>query len=98
LVILSVDVAFDGVGAVRDGEPSADGGPVVAEAFAEPAQPADWAGLSLAGPGFQLLAVAVAEHVREAADQVTGRFEFLAAGGDLRERGPVVLGEVAGAE
>ena len=30
------------------------------------------------------------------ADQVTGRFEFLAAGGDLRERGPVVLGEVAG--
>src|SRR5712691_4085282 len=40
----------------------------------------------------------MAEHVREAADQVTGGGEFLAAGGDLGERGAsaVVVGELAG--
>ena len=32
----------------------------------------------------------------ELADQVTGGGEFLAAGGDLRERGAVVVGELAG--
>jgi hypothetical protein len=38
----------------------------------------------------------VAEHVRELADQVTGRFELLAAGGDLREWGVIVVVEAAG--
>jgi hypothetical protein len=38
----------------------------------------------------------VAEHVRELADQDDGRLEFFAAGGDLRERGAAVLGQVAG--
>ena len=37
----------------------------------------------------------MAEHVRELADQGTGRVEFLAAGGDLPERGTVAAGEVA---
>ncbi len=92
----AVDVAFDGAGAVGDGEPGGDGGPVLAESFGEAAQLADRAGLGLAGPGFQVLAAAVAEHVREVADQVAGRFELRAAGGDLRERGAVVVGEVAG--
>jgi hypothetical protein len=64
--------------------------------FAEAAQFADRAGLSLAGPGFQAFAAAVAEHVREATDQVTGSFELGTAGGDLRERGAVCVGEVTG--
>src|SRR6185437_7492648 len=92
----AVDVAFDGAGAVGDGEPGGDGGPVLAESLAEAAQLADGAGLGLAGPGFQALAAAVAEHVRELADQVTGSCEFLAAAGDLRERGAVAVGEIAG--
>ena len=33
----AVDVAFDGAGAVGDGEPSGDGGPVPAEPLCEPA-------------------------------------------------------------
>jgi hypothetical protein len=33
----AVDVAFDGAGAVGDGEPGGDGGPVFAESFAEAA-------------------------------------------------------------
>jgi uncharacterized membrane protein YhiD involved in acid resistance len=37
----------------------------------------------------------VAEHIRELADQVTGGVKFLAAGGDLRERGSVAAGELA---
>ena len=40
--------------------------------------------------------MAVTEHVGELPDQGTGGFEFLAVGGDLRERGTVVVGEVAG--
>jgi hypothetical protein len=43
-----------------------------------------------------VLAVLVAEHVRELADQVTGGREFFAAGGDLGERGAVIVGELAG--
>jgi transposase len=35
-----------------------------------------------------------AESLCEAADQVTCRFELLAAGGDLPERGAVAVGEV----
>jgi hypothetical protein len=89
-------VAFDGTGALGDGEPGGDGGPVLAEASAETAQLADRAGLSVAGPCFQALAAAVAEHVGELADQIAGRFELFAAGGDLREVGTVVVGEVAG--
>ena len=92
----SVAVAFDGTGALGDGEPGGDGGPVLAEASAETAQLADRAGLSVAGPCFQTLAAAVAEHVGELADQIAGRFELFAAGGDLREVGTVVVGEVAG--
>ncbi len=92
----AVDVAFDGARAVGDGEPGGDGGPVAAESFGEAAQFADRAVLGLAGPGFEALAAAVTEHVRELADQVPGRFELGAAAGDLRERGAVVLGEVAG--
>lgn len=75
-----MDVAFDGTGALGDGEPGGDGGPVLAEALAETAQLADRAGLSLAGPRFQALAAAVAEHVGELADQIAGRFELFAAG------------------
>jgi hypothetical protein len=89
-------VAFDGAGAVGDGEPGGDGGPVFAESFGEAAQLADRAGLGLAGPGVQALAAAVAEHVREVADQGPGHFELLTSAGDLRERGAVVLGEVGG--
>ena len=92
----AVDVAFDGAGTVGDGEPGGDGGPVLAQSLGEAAQLADRAGLGLGGPGFEVLAVAVAQHVRELADQAAGGFEFLAAGGDLRERGPVVIGELAG--
>jgi hypothetical protein len=40
--------------------------------------------------------VAVAQHLCELADQAAGGAEFFAAGGDLRERGPVVIGEFAG--
>jgi hypothetical protein len=92
----AVDVAFDGAGAVGDGEPGADGGPVLAESFGEAAQLADRAGLGLAGPGFQVLAAAVAEHVRELADQGAGRLELGAAGGDQCERGAVILSKIAG--
>jgi hypothetical protein len=38
----------------------------------------------------------VAQHVGELADQVAGRFELLAVGGDLRERGAVAVGEIVG--
>src|SRR5579863_248500 len=58
-------MAFDGAGAVGDGEPGGDRGPVRAESLAEPAQLADRAGLGPAGPGFEVLAAAVAEHVGE---------------------------------
>ena len=70
----AVDVAFDGAGAVGDGEPGGDGAPVPAESLAETAQFADRAGLGLAGLGGQVLAAAVAEHVRELADQGAGLF------------------------
>ena len=88
-------MAFDGAGAVRDGEPGGDRGPVFAQSLSEPAQLADRAGLGLAGPGFQALAVAVSQHVGELADQAAGGSQFLAAGGDLCERGPVVIGQLA---
>jgi len=39
--------------------------------------------------------VAVAQHVGELADQAAGDGQFPAAGGDLRERGPVVIGQLA---
>src|ERR1700731_4877915 len=68
----AVDVAFDGAGAVGDGEPGGDGGPVAAESSGEAAQLADRVVLGLAGPGFEALAAAVAEHVRELADQGAG--------------------------
>ncbi len=54
------------------------------------------AGFALGGPGFQVLAVAMAEHFRELAEQVTGGGEFWAAGGDPGEVGPVGVGEPAG--
>ena len=38
----------------------------------------------------------MAEHAGELADQITGGVEFGAAGGDLRERVAVAVGEVAG--
>jgi len=50
----------------------------------------------VAGPGFEVFAVLVAEHVGELADQVTGDGEFLAAARDLAERGAVSVGELAG--
>ena len=43
-----------------------------------------------------MLAALVAEHVGEAADQVAGRGEFRAAGGDPGKRGAVIVGELAG--
>jgi hypothetical protein len=41
----AVDVAFDGAGAVGDGEPGGDGGPVLAESLAEAAWLTNLAGL-----------------------------------------------------
>jgi hypothetical protein len=79
---------------VGDGEPGGDGGPVFAGPLAKPRSSFDRAGLGLAGPGFQSFAAAVAEHVCELADQITGGVEFGAAGGDLRERGTVVAGHL----
>jgi hypothetical protein len=52
----AVDMAFGGAGAVGDGEPGDDGGPVPAESAGEAAQLADRAGLGLAGPRFEVLA------------------------------------------
>jgi hypothetical protein len=62
-------VAFDGSGALGQGEPGGDGGPVFAESFGESAQFADRAGLGLGGLGAQVFAVAMAEHIGEVADQ-----------------------------
>jgi hypothetical protein len=95
IILMRFDVAFDGAGAVGDGESGGDGGPVAAQSPGEAAQFADRAGLGLGGPGFQVLAVAVAEHLGGRADQVPGGCEFLAAAGDPGERGTVTAGEAA---
>jgi hypothetical protein len=92
----AVDVAFDGTGTVGDGEPGGDGGPVPAKPSGEAAQLTDRAGLGLGGSRLKALAAAVAEHVRELADQVTGGVQFGAAAGDLRERRAVIVSEIAG--
>ena len=56
---------------------------------------AERAVLGLGGPGFEVFAVLVAEHVGELADQVPSGGELLAAGGDLGECG-AVADELAG--
>lgn len=61
----AVDLAFDGAGAVGQGEPCSEGGPVLAQAGGEAAQIADGAALGLAGPGAQVVSGSVAEHVSE---------------------------------
>jgi hypothetical protein len=80
-------VAFDGAGTVGQGEPGGDRGPVLAESFGESAQLTDRAGLGLGGPGRQVFAVPVAEHLGELSDQGLGGRQFGAACGDLRQFG-----------
>ena len=72
LVILRYDVAFDGAGAIGDGEPGGDGGLVFAESFAETAQLANRAGLRLAGLGFEVLAAGGGRVRRRSREQRRG--------------------------
>jgi hypothetical protein len=88
-------VAFDGAGAVGQGEAGGDGGPVFAQSGGEGLQLADGAGFGLVCPGGGLAAGAVAEHVGELADQGADGGELVAAAGDPGQGGTVVAGEAA---
>jgi hypothetical protein len=89
-------VAFDGAGAVGDGKPGGDGGPVPAKFLAEAAQ------LSLTGlPSARLAQFPGARRgggraCPRSRGPGQGWLNLGAAGGDLRERGAVAVREIAG--
>nr|WP_271189789.1 helix-turn-helix domain-containing protein [Dactylosporangium matsuzakiense] len=92
----SADVALDGAAVPVEGQAVADGFVVFDESGGEAGERGDAAVLCVADPGVEVLALAVAEHAGEVADEPVDGVQAGAALQDAGELGLVVFGALGG--
>lgn len=93
----AVDVAFDGAGAVGEGESVADRVMIGLQTPDEPVQLRQVIRLDRSHPGVEIVAAEVGEHLRKGGNVGGGGFEMPAAGVDLFEPDLLRIGQVVGA-